>query len=65
MRMQPCEALLPMLPGLLVPWMPNWPHGTFNPRNRVPKPPRSPAKRLVMRKVPMGEGVSPVPVATA
>ena len=47
--MQPCEALLPMLPGLLVPWMPNCPHGTFNPRNRVPKPPRSPEKRLVRR----------------
>ena len=48
MRMQPCEALLPMLPGLLVPWMPNCPHGTFHPRNRVPKPPRSPEKRLVI-----------------
>ena len=36
--MQPCEALLPMLPGLLVPWMPNW-----HPRDVQPQKPRAEA----------------------
>lgn len=48
-----------MLPGLLVPWWPNCPHGTFSPKNRVRKPPRSPAKRLVTRKVPMARAYRP------
>ena len=60
---RPWEALPPMLSGLLVPWMPYWPHGTFSPRNLVPKPPNSPEKRLVMVYMPTGDGVSHAPVA--
>lgn len=37
--------------------------GHVQPKKRVPNPPKSPEKRLLMEKVPIGEGVSPVPVA--
>ena len=50
--------------GLLVPWMPYCPKGTFSPRKQVPKPLIRPEKRLLMTKTPRGVGVSQAPVAT-